>query len=86
VPDSTPLPPRELELLSFEREWWKHGDVKDTAIREQLGLSPQEYYQALNAAIDTDAALAQDPLLVRRLRRQRAARQRQRQERRQGSD
>jgi hypothetical protein len=83
VPETPPLPPREQELLAFEREWWKHADAKDVAIRDHLGLSPEAYYRALNAVIDTDGALAQDPLLVRRLRRQRSTRQRQRQERRQ---
>jgi hypothetical protein len=80
--ESTPLPERDAALLAFEREWWKYADAKDAAIREHLDLSPESYYQALNAIIDTDAALATDPLLVRRLRRQRASRQRQRQERR----
>lgn len=76
------LSAQERELLAFERDWWKHADAKDAAIRDRLGLTPEGYYRALNAVIDTDGALAQDPLLVRRLRRQRQARQRQRQERR----
>ena len=49
-----PLPARERDLLIFEREWWKHADAKDAAIREHLDLSPEDYYQALNAIIDTD--------------------------------
>jgi hypothetical protein len=44
------------------------------------------YYQVLNALIDRPEALAADPLLVRRLRRLRASRQRQRQARRLGFD
>jgi hypothetical protein len=73
------LSPREREILTFEREWWKHAEVKDSAIRTRLRLSPEEYYQALTAIIDLPGALAHDPLLVRRLRRQRITRQRQRQ-------
>lgn len=80
--ESNELSAQECELLAFERDWWKYADAKDVAIREQLGLTPEGYYRALNAVIDTDGALAFDPLLVRRLRRQRLARQRQRQERR----
>ena len=42
------------------------------------------YYQVLNALIDRPEALEADPLLVRRLRRLRASRQRQRSARRLG--
>ena len=73
------LSPREREILTVEREWWKYADAKDVAIRERLGLTPEGYYLALSALIDHPGALAHDPLLVRRLRRQRAARHQQRQ-------
>lgn len=76
------LQPLAADVLAFERSWWTAGEAKDAAIRERFGLSAAEYYQRLNAVIDTDEALAADPLLVRRLRRQRSARQRQRSERR----
>ena len=49
-------------------------------------MSSARYYQVLNALIDRSEALAADPLLVRRLRRLRASRQRQRQARRLGFD
>ena len=64
----------EHEMLAFERQWWRHAGAKETAIRERFGLAPTRYYQALNALVDRPAALAADPLLVRRLRRLRAAR------------
>ena len=73
------LSPREREILTFERDWWKYADAKDVAARSRLGLSPEDYYRALTAIIDLPGALAHDPLLVRRLRRQRLTRQRQRQ-------
>jgi hypothetical protein len=73
------LSPRERAILAFEREWWKFAEAKDAAARARLGLSPEDYYRALGAIIDHPGALAHDPLLVRRLRRQRLARQRQRQ-------
>lgn len=69
---------REHEMLAFERQWWRHAGAKETAIRDRFGLAPTRYYQALNALVDRPAALAADPVLVRRLRRLRAARQRQR--------
>jgi hypothetical protein len=76
------LSPRERAILTFEREWWKHAEVKDSAVRTKLGLTPEDYYRTLTAIIDLPAALAHDPLLVRRLRRQRLVRQRQRHARR----
>ena len=69
---------REHEMLAFERQWWRHAGAKETAIRELFGVPPTRYYQALNALVDRPDALAADPLLVRRLRRVRTARQRQR--------
>ncbi|WP_051247384.1 DUF3263 domain-containing protein [Nocardioides halotolerans] len=72
------LSPRERAILTFEREWWKYSEAKEAAARARLGLSPEEYYRALTAIIDLPGALAHDPLLVRRLRRQRLTRQRQR--------
>jgi hypothetical protein len=49
-------------------------------------MSATRYYQVLNTLIDAPAALAVDPLLVKRLRRLRAGRQRQRSARRLGID
>jgi hypothetical protein len=80
------LPRRERDVLAFERQWWRHAGAKEAAIKEQFGLSATRYYQVLNAVIDRPEALAVDPLLVRRLRRMRATRQRQRSARTLGID
>ncbi|TYP84830.1 DUF3263 domain-containing protein [Blastococcus xanthinilyticus] len=69
---------REHEMLGFERQWWRRAGAKETAIRDLFGTTPTRYYQALNALVDRPEALAEDPLLVRRLRRLRTARQRTR--------
>ena len=69
---------REHEMLTFERQWWRSAGAKETAIRDLFGVTPTRYYQVLNALVDRPDALAADPLLVRRLRRVRTARQRQR--------
>ena len=45
-------------------------------------MSSTSYYRFLNALLDRPEALAHDPLLVKRLRRLRMARQRQRSMRR----
>ena len=75
---------RDREILEFERHWWKYAGAKETAVREKFDMSSTRYYQVLNALIDRPEALEADPLLVRRLRRLRAARQRQRSARRLG--
>ena len=69
---------REHEMLTFERQWWRRAGAKEMAIRDQFGVPPTRYYQVLNALVDRPDALAADPLLVRRLRRLRTARQRTR--------
>jgi|EndMetStandDraft_2_1072991.scaffolds.fasta_scaffold164604_2 uncharacterized protein DUF3263 len=69
---------RERAILDFERTWWTEAGAKEPAIRERFGLSATRYYQLLAELIDTDAALAYDPLVVRRLRRTRERRRRAR--------
>ena len=75
---------REREILAFEAQWWKYAGAKEQAIRELFDMSATRYYQILNALVDKPAALAADPLLVKRLRRLRASRQRMRAARRLG--
>jgi hypothetical protein len=77
---------RDRDILAFERQWWKYAGAKEQAIRELFDMSATRYYQVLNALIDTPAALTADPMLVKRLRRLRASRQRQRSARRLGID
>jgi hypothetical protein len=78
------LSERDQQILAFERLWWKYAGAKEQAIREQFAMSGTRYYQVLNALIDRPDALAFDPLLIKRLRRLRSARQRQRSARRLG--
>jgi hypothetical protein len=72
------LTERDRAVLAFERQWWKYAGAKEEAIRRQFGVSPTAYYQLLSRLIDDPLALAADPMLVKRLQRQRAARRRQR--------
>lgn len=78
------LSERDQRMLSLERQWWKYSGAKESAIRDLFDLSATHYYQILNALIDTDEALAHDPMLVKRLRRLRTSRQRERTARRLG--
>jgi hypothetical protein len=80
------LSARDAEILAFERQWWKYAGAKEQAVRERFQMSATRYYQVLNALIDKPEALAADPLLVKRLRRLRATRQRNRSAKRLGID
>ena len=77
---------RDADILTLERQWWKFAGAKEQAIRDKFQMSATRYYQVLNALIDKPEALAQDPLLVKRLRRLRATRQRNRSAKRLGID
>ena len=72
------LSERDMRLLAFERGTWRTAGAKEQAITEVLGISATRYYQLLNELIDSPEALKFDPVLVKRLRAQRARRQRMR--------
>ena len=65
---------RDRALLALERRSWAGPGAKERAIREELGIAPVRYYQLLNALIDDERALREDPVTVHRLRRVRDAR------------
>ena len=75
------LDDRDRAILDFEREWWQHPGAKEDAIRQTFGLSPARYYQVLGKLMDSEAALAYDPMLVKRLQRVRDDRRSSRQKR-----
>lgn len=75
---AVPLTNDEAAILEFERTWWAGDQPKDDAIADRFALTTAEYYEALNSLIDSDEALAHDPLVVRRLRRMRDRRRRER--------
>jgi len=77
-PSERELTERERAILEFEGTWWSEPGSKEHAIRDRFELSPTRYYQLLNELIDLVGALAYDPLVVRRLRRQRDRRRRAR--------
>ena len=73
------LSERERAILDLERSWWAGPDPhpsKDAAARACLGLSRSRFNALLGQLIESPDAEAYDPLLVRRLRRDRAARRR----------
>jgi hypothetical protein len=72
------LSERDASILAFEARSWRHPGAKEQAIHDVLNLAPTRYYQILNELIDTPEALRFDPVLTKRLRRQRSRRQRMR--------
>jgi hypothetical protein len=68
------LSEREMRILAFERNWWRQPGAKEQAISDVLGLSPTRYYQLLDRLLDRPEAMAFDPALIKRLRRQRTKR------------
>lgn len=74
--DASTISDRDRAILDIERHWWQFAGAKEQRIRETTGMSATRFYQELNKLIARDDVLAFDPLLVRRLRRMRAQRQR----------
>ena len=72
------LTDRERDILALERLWWQYPGEKTNEIRKRFDISSTQYYQQINTLIDREAALAFDPILVKRLRRLRSQRQRSR--------
>ena len=73
---SAPLTERELEMIRFESTWFTLDEDRHDAIRARFACSVEEYNHELNRVIDHTESLLADPLVVRRLRRQRERRRR----------
>ena len=71
------LTARDQAILEFEQSWWLTELPKDQAVRERFQLTEAEYSAVLEELVSSDVALAEHPLLVRRLRRLRDRRRRQ---------
>ena len=72
------LTQRDRDILDFERSWWTATSPKDVQIRERFELSATRYYQLLSELLEDGEAMSYDPLVVRRLQRQRDRRRRER--------
>lgn len=54
-------------VLDFERGWWLEPGPKDEVIESSLGLLSAVYYERLRRVVNDPAALAYDPLTVKRV-------------------
>lgn len=69
---------RHQAMLEFERTFWTYDEPKESLIRARFQCSADEYYVELNELLEQPEAIAHDPLVVRRLQRQRVRRRRER--------
>lgn len=65
------LTERDFAILEFERFSWQNSGTKQEAIRRTFSISPARYYQLRDSLIDKPAAIEFDPLVVKRLQRDR---------------
>lgn len=64
----------DLAVLAFEASFRGSAARREAEVRERFGTSVPRHQQRLNRLLDDPAALAAEPLLVRRLRRVRELR------------
>lgn len=69
---------RQRAMLEFERNFWTLDEPKETLIRSRFQCSADEYYDELSRLLELPEAMDHDPMVVRRLQRQRARRLRER--------
>ena len=74
--DESPLTERELAIIEFEATWFLLDEDRHDAIRARFSVPVDEYNLELNRVIDHPAALLAQPLVVRRLLRNRERRRR----------
>ncbi|MCB1288644.1 MAG: DUF3263 domain-containing protein [Mycobacterium sp.] len=67
------LTEQQHAILAVERQFWRTAGAKEDAIRA-IGLTVTRYYQLANQLLDNPAALAAEPVTVKRLQRIRSAR------------
>lgn len=62
----------EHQIMQFEAKWWRLPGSKETAIRDEFGMSATRYYQLLRDLAHREDVLAAYPVLTKRLRRRMA--------------
>ena len=68
------LTSRQRAMLDFERTWWQSDEPREHLIAAQFGCTTDEYADELAVVLELPAALAYDPLVVRRHLRRRSRR------------
>jgi len=68
------LTERQISIIEFERTAWQTEISKQKAIRKLFTISPSRYYQIRDELIDLPEAMKFDPMVIRRLQKQRRSR------------
>ena len=71
---SPSLTTTEQQILDIQGMPFKYQGAREALIRDELGLTATHFYQLLNMIIDTEPAMAYNPMLVKRLRARRVSR------------
>lgn len=71
-----PLSDRDRQILALAAAHYRHPAKREADARDQLGLSPVAFWVAVDRILDDPAAMAAEPMIVKRLRRLREARRR----------
>lgn len=74
--DPAALSDRQRAMLEFERTWWQFDAPRDELIAARFSCTTDEYYAELTRLLEMPAAMAHDPLVVRRFQRRRVRRRR----------
>ena len=72
------LTDQQLEVLEFERLYFRDPAAKRAEIRQRFDVTTTRYFQILNCLLDDPNAMRASPQVVARLRRIRVERQRAR--------
>lgn len=61
----------DQRILQFMKKDFKYKGARDLAIKQEFDLNAIEFFHRVNTLIDTEAALAYDPILIGQLRKAR---------------
>lgn len=64
----------ERRMLDLAGQRWNYAGNLEQQVRDEFGISLTRFYQRVNQLVDTEEALAYDPVVVNRLRRLRTPR------------
>ena len=68
------LTERDMAIIEFERSAWKSSETKEKSIRQTFSISTARYYQLRDSLLDKQEALNFDPMVIKRLQRDRKVR------------
>lgn len=69
-------------VLDLAARTYRHEGAREQAVHDELGMTATRFYQRVNVLLDNPDAYVAEPVLIKRLRRVRQARQADRSARR----